>query len=163
MKLLLFPLLLVVLACRCVASNVTITTTSVPNGTVNTSYSAVIKANGGCTPYKWALTSGALPAGVTAKVSSTTTSLNLAGTPRHATTYSFTEKVTGCGGVISQASYRSQYSGHGRPCCGAELEGFDLDRRRRLQRLSQSRWIEVDEDKRKHDCFDTLQRFHRCQ
>jgi hypothetical protein len=106
MKLLLFPLLLVVLASRCVASSVTITTTSVPNGTVNTSYSAVIKASGGCTPYKWAITSGTLPAGVTAKVSSTTTSLDLAGTPSTATTYSFTEKVTGCGGVTSQASYK---------------------------------------------------------
>ena len=101
-----FPLLLVVLASRCVASSVTITTTSLPNGTVNTSYSAAIKASGGCTPYKWALTSGALPAGVTAKVSSTTTSLSLAGTPTTPATYSFAEKVTGCGGVVSQVSYR---------------------------------------------------------
>lgn len=106
MKLWSFPLLLVVLASRCVASNVSITTTSLPNGTVNTSYSAVIKASGGCTPYKWALTSGALPAGVTAKMSSTTTSLSLAGTPTTSATYSFAEKVTGCGGAVSQVSYK---------------------------------------------------------
>lgn len=99
-----FPLLLVVLAPRCVASNVSITTTSLPNGTANTSYSAVIKASGGCTRYKWALTSGALPAGVTAKMSSTTTSLSLAGTPTTSATYSFAENVTGCGGVVSQVS-----------------------------------------------------------
>src|SRR5438876_7770303 len=99
-------LLLVVFASRCAASSVAITTSSVPNGTIKTAYSAVIKASGGCTPYKWAIASGALPAGITAKVSSTTTSLNLAGTPTTATTYSFTEKVTGCGGVISQASYK---------------------------------------------------------
>lgn len=105
MKLWSFPLLLVVLASRC-AANVTITTTSLPNGTVNTAYSAVINASGGCTPYKWAIASGALPAGVTAKVSSTTTSLSLTGTPTTAATYSFTEKVTECGGHVSQVSYK---------------------------------------------------------
>jgi hypothetical protein len=52
----------------------------------------------GCTPYKWAIVSGALPTGVTAKASSTTTSLNLTGTPTTAATYSFTVKVTCCGG-----------------------------------------------------------------
>ena len=105
MKPWLFPLLLVVLASRC-GANVTITTTSLPNGTVNTAYSAVIKASSGCTPYKWTLTSGALPAGVSAKASSTTTSLSLTGTPTTAATYSFTEKVTGCGGGTSQVSYK---------------------------------------------------------
>ena len=105
MKRWLFPLLLVVLASRC-GANVIITTTSLPNGTVNTAYSAVINASGGCTPYKWAIASGALPAGVIAKVSSTTTSLSLTGTPTIAATYSFTEKVTGCVGVTSQVSYK---------------------------------------------------------
>jgi hypothetical protein len=106
MKPWLFPLLLVVLAPRGEAASVTITTTRLPNGTVNNSYSAVINASGGCTPYKWALTSGALPAGVTAKMSRTTTSVNLAGMPTTAATYSFTERVTGCGGITSHASYR---------------------------------------------------------
>jgi hypothetical protein len=101
-----FSILMIVLASRCVASNVAITTTSLPNGTAKTAYSAVIKASGGCTPYKWTLASGALPAGVTAKVSSTTTSLTLSGTPTTAATYSFTEKVTGCGGLASQKSYK---------------------------------------------------------
>lgn len=101
-----FPFLLVVLASRCVASSVTITTPSLPNGIVNTSYSAVIKASGGCTPYKWALASGTLPAGVTAKVSSSTTSLSLSGTLSTAATYAFTERVTGCGGVVSRVSYK---------------------------------------------------------
>ena len=99
-------LLLVVFASRCAASSVAITTRSVPNGTVKTAYSAVIKASGGCTPYKWAIASGALPAGITAKVSSTTTSLNLAGTPTKAATYSFAVKLTGCGGSVSRVSYK---------------------------------------------------------
>ena len=96
MKPWLLSLLLVLFVSPCVASSVAIITGSVPNGTVKTGYSAVIKASGGCTPYKWAIASGTLPAGVSAKASSTTTSLNLAGTPTTAATYSFGVKVTGC-------------------------------------------------------------------
>ncbi len=103
----LLSLLLVIFVSPYVASSVAITTSSVPNGTVKTAYSAVIKASGGCTPYKWAIVSGALPVGVSAKVSSTTTSLNLAGTPTTAATYSFAVKVTGCGGAVSQVSYKT--------------------------------------------------------
>jgi putative Ig domain-containing protein len=99
-------LLLVVFASRYAASSVAITTTNLPNSTVNTAYSAVINASGGCTPYKWAIASGALPAGLTAKVSRTTKSLKLAGTPTTAATDSFAVKVTGCGGHVSQVSYK---------------------------------------------------------
>lgn len=106
MKSWLLSLLLFLFVSPCVASSVAITTSSVPNGTVKTAYSAIIKASGGCTPYKWAIASGALPAGVSAKVSSATTSLDLAGTPTTAATDSFAVKVTGCGGVVSEVSYR---------------------------------------------------------
>ena len=106
MKSWLLSLLLVLFVTPCVASSVAITTSTVPNGTVKTAYSAAIKASGGCTPYKWAIASGALPAGVSAKVSSTTMSLNLAGTPTTAATYSFGVKVTGCGGHVNQVSYK---------------------------------------------------------
>lgn len=91
---------------RCFGT-VAITTTSLPNGIVGTAYSAVVKASGGCTPYKWAIASGALPAGVTAKASSTTTSLSLTGTPTTAATDSLTVKVTGCGGGTSQMVYKA--------------------------------------------------------
>ena len=99
-------LLLVVFVSPCVVASVGITTKSVPNGTVKTAYSAAINASGGCAPYKWAIVSGALPAGVTAKVPSTTTSLNLAGTPTRAATYFFAVKVTSCGGGVSQVAYK---------------------------------------------------------
>ena len=99
-------LLLIVFVPRFAAATVTISTTSAPNGIVKAPYSAVISAYSGCTPYKWAVVSGALPAGVSAKVSSTTTSLNLAGTPTTAATYNFAVKVTGCGGSVSQKSYK---------------------------------------------------------
>ena len=105
MKFLLFSFLLVLLGTQCFGG-VAITTTSLPNGTRDTAYSAAIKASGGCTPYKWAIASGKLPAGVTSKVSGTTTSLNLTGTPTTGATYSFTAKVTGCGGVTSERAYK---------------------------------------------------------
>jgi hypothetical protein len=101
----LLSLVLVVFVCPCVAS-VAITTSSVPNGTVKTAYSAAINASGGCTPYNWTIASGALPAGISAKVSSTTKSLNLTGTPTTAATYSFAAKVTGCAGGVSQVAYK---------------------------------------------------------
>jgi hypothetical protein len=101
----LFSLLLLLLGTRCFGS-VAITTASLPNGTIGIGYSAVVKASGGCTPYKWTIASGALPAGVTAKASSTTTSLNLTGMPTTAATYSFSVKVTGCGGGTSQMAYK---------------------------------------------------------
>jgi len=43
----------------------TITTTSLPTGNINTPYSATLMANGGVPPYSWSLTSGSLPAGLT--------------------------------------------------------------------------------------------------
>lgn len=105
MKFCKFPLLLVVFVSQYAAAYVAITTSSLPKGAVNATYSAVIHASGGCTPYKWAIVSGALPAGITATVSSTTTSLQLKGTPTSTSTNSFAVEVVGCGGHTSQASY----------------------------------------------------------
>lgn len=98
------PLLLLLLAVPCVA-NVSITTPKLPNGTVNTAYSAVISAGGGCTPYTWWLLSGSLPAGVGHTASASTTSLKLTGTPTTAASYSFTISVMGCKKHVSQQSY----------------------------------------------------------
>lgn len=41
-----------------------ITTSSLPTGTQGTAYSGTLTATGGSTPYSWAVTSGALPAGL---------------------------------------------------------------------------------------------------
>jgi len=107
MKSFLLSILFIVFVSQCHASEVGITTKSVPNGTAKTYYSAVITAIGGCTPYKWALVSGNLPPGVKATASTQTTSLDLNGTPTVAASYSFTVSVTGCGGHVSEASYKS--------------------------------------------------------
>lgn len=104
MKFYLVLLSLSLLGSRCLG--VAITSTSLPNGTVGTAYSAAVNVGGGCAPYKWAIASGALPAGVSARVSSTTTSLDLSGTPTTAATDSFTVKVTACGGGTSEMAYK---------------------------------------------------------
>ena len=44
--------------------NLTITTTSMPSGTVGSSYSFALNAQGGVSPYSWSIASGSLPAGL---------------------------------------------------------------------------------------------------
>jgi hypothetical protein len=106
MKFLTFPLFLIVFASSSLASNVAILTPSLPNGTVELRYAAGIRATGGCTPYTWAVVSGALPTGVTRKSSGSTTSLGILGTPTTAASYSFTVSVTDCGKHVVKASYK---------------------------------------------------------
>jgi hypothetical protein len=84
---------------------VTISTTSLPAGTVGVSYAVRVYASGGCTPYKWWVSSGSLPAGLSGVTSSTTKSFLIHGTPTTAATYSFSITVRGCGGHISTKSY----------------------------------------------------------
>lgn len=67
----------------------TITTTSVPNGSTNTAYSAFLYAGGGRTPYTWTVSSGALPTGL-----ALSTSGDITGVPTTAETSSFTVRVT---------------------------------------------------------------------
>jgi len=99
------PLLLLVFGSSYLNANISIVTTAVPNGTVNTAYSAVIDASGGCTPASWAITAGALPPGIKMTASSKPATLTLSGTPTTAVTDSFTVKVTGCRGGTSSKSY----------------------------------------------------------
>ena len=46
------------------SSNLMITTTSMPSGTVGSSYSFALNAQGGVSPYSWSIASGSLPAGL---------------------------------------------------------------------------------------------------
>ena len=70
-------------------TGLTILTTSLPNGTVNKSYSAQLQASGGSTPYAWSITGGALPPGL-----SMSSSGLISGTSTTAGTYSATFAVT---------------------------------------------------------------------
>jgi hypothetical protein len=80
-------------------ANISINTTTLPNGTVNSPYSETIAVAGGCSPATWAVTSGALPAGIRM------TAINKPISLTKAVSSPFTIKVTGCGGGVSTHSY----------------------------------------------------------
>lgn len=72
----------------------TITTTTLPNGAVNTAYNQTIQATGGLAPYAWSVSAGTLPSGLTLG-SSTTNSVALSGTPTTVqSNVTFTVQVT---------------------------------------------------------------------
>src|SRR5713101_8034549 len=71
-------------------SVLSVTTSSLPDGTVGSPYSAALAAAGGSPPYTWALTAGSLPAGL----SLATSTGAISGTPTTAGTSSFTVQVT---------------------------------------------------------------------
>jgi hypothetical protein len=70
-------------------ATLTITTLTLPNGTVGTAYSATLAATGGTTPYTWSLSAGTLPAGVTLSASGV-----FVGTPTTAGNFNITVLVT---------------------------------------------------------------------
>jgi len=67
-----------------------ITTTSLPGGLLNVSYSATLTASGGTTPYTWAIASGSLPTGLLLNSGTG----GISGTPTATGTFSFTVQVT---------------------------------------------------------------------
>jgi hypothetical protein len=98
-------LLAFVVLCTLAVAQVRITTTTLPNGNVGTSYSAVIQTTGGSIPFTWTVASGSLPPGITMSPSVDTRSLTLSGTPSAAGTYAFSISVRGHGGHISTVAY----------------------------------------------------------
>jgi len=77
-----------------------ITTTSLPVAVVGTAYSQTIAATGGVPPYTWAVTGGALPAGISLDPSTG----QLSGTPSKPGTSGFTVQVTDSRGTRAIAS-----------------------------------------------------------
>jgi len=68
----------------------TISTSSLPGGTVNITYSTTVSASGGATPYTWGISSGSLPVGLSIGASSGV----ISGTPTATGSSSFTVQVT---------------------------------------------------------------------
>ncbi|MFO0726369.1 MAG: putative Ig domain-containing protein [Myxococcota bacterium] len=83
-----------------VAQTLSVTTMSLPSGTVGSAYSSSIQASGGRIPYGWSIVSGALPPGLSL---SATTGL-VSGTPTTAGTYNFTIRATDSGAPQQQAT-----------------------------------------------------------
>lgn len=101
-------ILITVLASITFAKVATITTTSLPNAVVGSSYSGTVTAIDGCTPYKWSIVSGSLPPGLSGEPSSSTTSYTISGTPTEAESDTFQVSVEGCRGHISTKTYTVQ-------------------------------------------------------
>ncbi|MBO0492204.1 putative Ig domain-containing protein [Pseudomonas sp. Marseille-Q1929] len=75
--------------------------TTLPNGAQNTAYSTqTITASGGAAPYTFAITSGALPAGLSLSSGGT-----LSGTPTASGTYNITVTATDANGVTGARAY----------------------------------------------------------
>ena len=84
-----------------VAAPITITPATLPAGTVGTTYSQTITANGGIAPFTYTVSTGTLPSGLT--LNSTTGVIT--GTPTTAGNYNFTVTATGSGGATGSQSY----------------------------------------------------------
>lgn len=71
-------------------TNPTVSTTTLPDGTVGQAYAATLAAANGTAPYRWSITTGALPAGLTLDMLSGA----ISGTPTAVGLASFTARVT---------------------------------------------------------------------
>jgi len=111
---------------------VSITTSSLPNGTVGASYSQPLAASGGTSPYTWSMASGSqpLPGGLTLTSAGTIT-----GTPNTAGVFSFTVRVVDSASgsaqkslsitvVSSGTSYDSQFLAQNVPTTVAPGQAF---------------------------------------
>jgi len=74
----------------------------VPSGTQGTTYSNLLQASGGTTPYTWSISAGSLPAGLSL---ATSTGL-ISGTPTASGTTSFTATVTDAGSPAQTQSVK---------------------------------------------------------
>jgi hypothetical protein len=74
-------------------SQVTITTTAIPDGTVGVSYNQTLAATGGTTPYTWTVSAGKLPKGLNLSSAGL-----ISGKPNAAGTFHFVVKVTAANG-----------------------------------------------------------------
>jgi hypothetical protein len=77
-----------------------ITTTTLPGGTVNESYSTPVAATGGATPYLWSISAGALPAGLGIDTANGV----ISGSPTASGTSDFTVKVTDASSPTAQTA-----------------------------------------------------------
>jgi len=95
-----FSVLIGVGACISCQSPLTITSTSLPAGSINTSYNATLTASGGTTPYTWSVSSGQLPVGITLASSGA-----ISGTPTTAGSYGFTLQAADSAGHQTSQAY----------------------------------------------------------
>jgi hypothetical protein len=84
-----------------VAPTITIAPATLPNATAGTAYSQAVTASGGASPYSYAVTAGALPAGLALNATSGT----VAGTPTAVGPFNFTVTATDNGSFTGARAY----------------------------------------------------------
>ncbi|MDC1142122.1 putative Ig domain-containing protein [Planctomycetota bacterium] len=90
-----------------VGNGLSITTTSVPNGAVSSSYFAAVRATTGAGgPHNWIVTVGSLPPGVNLSWSSYQPTASLSGVPTTPGTYGFTLEVRDSGTGVASLSFQ---------------------------------------------------------
>ena len=83
-----------------VADPLSVTTTSLPGGTVGQAYSQSVTATGGKSPYAWSVTAGSLPPGLTLNASTGA----VTGTPTSSGTFNFTVQASDSGNPVRTAT-----------------------------------------------------------
>ena len=78
------------------------TTSPLPAGTINTAYTLTLQSAGGTPPFTWAVTAGALPAGL----SLTAATAQIGGTPTTSGVASFTIGITDSNGATASQQYK---------------------------------------------------------
>ena len=114
----------------------TITTASLPAGTVGTAYSQTLAATGGTQPYSWTVSAGNLPAGL-----SLSTAGVISGTPTTAATSNFTVQVSG-GGTATKALSITINAAAVPSVISMEMETESIGAVRRGSRYSESHEVE---------------------
>jgi len=89
-----------------VTAGLMITTAAALNATLNTTYTETLAASGGKAPYTWAITSGALPGGLTLSAAGVIT-----GTPNAPGTFTFTVTVTDSSSATASLPFTLVVSG----------------------------------------------------
>lgn len=84
-----------------VVARLSMTTTSLPGGSLGVPYTATLVAAGGATPYTWSITTGSLPVGLTLNP---TTGV-ISGTPTAAGSSSFTVQIVDSTGALARRRF----------------------------------------------------------
>jgi hypothetical protein len=109
---LLCAMLWLLVSSQAAAQTITLSPSSLPSATVGAAYNETIMASGGTLPYTYAITAGALPAGL----SLSTSTGALSGTPTAGGSFSFTVSSTGTGPYTGDRNYTLTISTLPLPC-----------------------------------------------
>lgn len=137
----------------------TVTSTSLPGGSVGNAYSAALAASGGSSPYTWSISSGTLPDGLEL----TATTGIISGTPTKAGTSSFTVQATDTNSATGTKGLSIAVANQ----CTSTAVGFD-DQQDRLEVPSGAwpastsswtfaSWIRINVDRDQASAFFTIE------